>query len=341
MSSLKSILVTGGAGYVGSVLVKKLVEQNFDVTVIDSLIFGKDGISDLLDKKQINLLAFDLRETNKIEKSLKNIDCVIHLAAIVGEPLCKKIPDAAEQINEFVTKTLALLCKKNNVKRFIFASTCSNYGTSSEIVDENSPTQPLSLYSKTKVNSEKFILNLKNDSFEPCIFRFATAYGLSPRMRFDLLVQEFIRDAIVDNKISIFGADFWRPFIHVEDMASACISAINANSDVISGEIFNVGNEKENYTKIKLANIVQNFLPSTKIEIVESKNDLRSYQVSFEKIKNTLNFLPKYSIEKTVAEIVEKIHQNKINPKDSEFSNISRLTENVKTFENYDFDESL
>ena len=341
MSSLKSILVTGGAGYVGSVLVKKLVEQNFDVTVIDSLIYGKDGISELLDRNQINLLAFDLRETDKIEKSLKNIDCVIHLAAIVGEPLCKKIPTAAEQINEFVTKTLALLCKKNNVKRFIFASTCSNYGTSSEIVDENSPTQPLSLYSKTKVNSEKFILNLKNDSFEPCVFRFATAYGLSPRMRFDLLVQEFIRDAVVDNKISIFGADFWRPFIHVEDMASACVSAINANSDVISGEIFNVGNEKENYTKIKLANIVQKFLPSTKIEIIESKNDLRSYQVSFEKIKNNLNFLPKHSIQNTVAEIVEKIHQNKINPKDSEFSNISRLTENVKTFENYHFDESL
>jgi len=341
MNNLKSILVTGGAGYVGSVVVKKLVEEGFNVTVIDSLIFGKDGISDLLDKNQIKLFNLDLRETQKIENILKNIDCVIHLAAIVGEPLCKKIPNAAEQINEFVTKNLALLCKKNNVKRFIFASTCSNYGTSSEVVDETSPTQPLSLYSKTKVNSEKFILNLKSESFEPCIFRFATAYGLSPRMRFDLLVQEFIRDAIVDNKISIFGADFWRPFIHVEDMATACICAINADSNLVSGEIYNVGNEKENYTKISLANIIEKFLPSIKIEIVESKNDLRSYKVSFEKIKNNLNFSPKYSIENTVEKIIEKIHLNKLNPKDSEFSNISRLTENVKPFENYHFDESL
>ena len=341
MVNHKSVLVTGGAGYVGSVLVKKLVDEEFSVTVIDSLIFGKDGISELIDKNQIKFFNFDLRETTKIDNILENIDCVIHLAAIVGEPLCKKIPDAALQINEFVTKNLALLCKKNHVNRFIFASTCSNYGKSSEIVNENSPTQPLSLYSKTKLNSEKFILDLKSESFEPCIFRFATAYGLSPRMRFDLLVQEFIRDAVLDNKIKIFGADFWRPFIHVEDMASACISAINGDHDIISGQIYNVGNENENYTKISLAKIIQKFLPSTEIEIVESKNDLRSYKVSFEKIRNNLNFSPKHSIETTVKKILEKIHLNELNPQDSEFSNISKLTENVKPFENYNFDESL
>ena len=225
MRSLNSILITGGAGYVGSVLVRKLVSLGYDVKVIDSLVFGNDGISSLINEKKIEFFNLDIRETEKISSIIQNIDCVIHLAAIVGEPLCKKIPDAAKQINEFATKNLVNICKNKKVKRFIFASTCSNYGSSQNVVNELSPVMPLSLYSECKVNSEKFILDQNNDIFETCVLRFATAHGLSPRMRFDLLVQEFMRDAIVDKKISIFGADFWRPLVHVEDMADACISA--------------------------------------------------------------------------------------------------------------------
>ena len=341
MRSLNSILITGGAGYVGSVLVRKLVSLGYDVKVIDSLVFGNDGISSLINEKKIEFFNLDIRETEKISSIIQNIDCVIHLAAIVGEPLCKKIPDAAKQINEFATKNLVNICKNKKVKRFIFASTCSNYGSSQNVVNESSPVMPLSLYSECKVNSEKFILDQNNDIFETCVLRFATAHGLSPRMRFDLLVQEFMRDAIVDKKISIFGADFWRPLVHVEDMADACISAIDASSQLISGQIYNVGNDKENYTKIKLAEIIKEFITDVEIEIIKSKKDPRNYKVSFEKIENSLNFEPKYTVRDSVIEILNDIQSGKIDPRDSEFSNMSKLTEKINALHNYSFDENL
>ena len=341
MRSLNSILITGGAGYVGSVLVRKLVNLGYDVKVIDSLVFGNDGISSLINDKKIEFFNLDIRETEKISSIIQNIDCVIHLAAIVGEPLCKKIPDAAKQINEFATKNLVNICKNKKVKRFIFASTCSNYGSSQNVVNESSPVMPLSLYSECKVNSEKFILDQNNDIFETCVLRFATAHGLSPRMRFDLLVQEFMRDAIVDKKISIFGADFWRPLVHVEDMADACISAIDASSQLISGQIYNVGNNKENYTKIKLAEIIKEFITDVEIEIIKSKKDPRNYKVSFEKIENSLNFEPKYTVRDSVIEILNDIQSGKIDLRDSEFSNMSKLTEKINALHNYNFDENL
>ena len=341
MSSLNSILITGGAGYVGSVLVKKLVNLNYDVRVIDSLVFGNDGISSLINDGKIQFFNLDIRETEKISSVIQDVDCVVHLAAIVGEPLCKKIPDAAKQINEFATKNLVNICKSKNVNRFIFASTCSNYGSSENIVDESSPVMPLSLYSECKVNSEKFILERNDENFNSCVLRFATAHGLSPRMRFDLLVQEFIRDAIVDKKISIFGADFWRPLVHVEDMAEACISAINAPLELISGQTYNVGHDNENYTKIELAEIIKEFITDVEIEIIESKKDPRNYKVSFEKIKNSLNFKPKFNVRDSVIEILKNIESGKIDPRDSEFSNMSKLTEKINALDSYDFDEKL
>ena len=332
MDKLKSILVTGGAGYIGSVLTHKLVELGYNVRIIDSLIYGKDGISDLISENSVELIEKDIRDEKILNEVVKEIDCVIHLAAIVGDPLCKKIPIAAKQINEDATKKLAIISKKHGVKRFIFASTCSNYGSASTIVDENSPIQSLSLYSTTKVNSENFILSTKNSSFEPSILRFATAHGLSPRMRFDLLLQEFLRDAILDKKIKIYGPNFWRPLAHVDDISNACITAIKSSKDVISGEIYNVGHTKENYTKKMLAETIQEFVPSTAIEITESKTDLRTYKVSFDKIKNNLKFISKKTIRDSISDILTEIEKGSLDPKASEFSNMSKLTERVKAF---------
>ena len=332
MNELKSILVTGGAGYIGSVLTHKLVELGYNVRIIDSLIYGKDGISDLISKNSVELIVKDIRDEKTLNEVVKEIDCVIHLAAIVGDPLCKKIPVAAKQINEDATKKLVTISKEHGVKRFIFASTCSNYGSASATVDENSQVQSLSLYSSTKVNSENFILNTKNSSFEPCILRFATAHGLSPRMRFDLLLQEFLRDAILDKKIRIYGPNFWRPLAHVDDISNACIAAIKSPSDIISGEIYNVGHTRENYTKIMLAEIIREFVPSTKIEIIESKKDLRTYKVSFDKIKNNLKFISKKTIRDSISGILTEIQKGSLDPKASEFSNMSKLTERVSAF---------
>ena len=341
MASFESVLITGGAGYVGSVLTNELVKKKISVKVIDSLVFGDSGISTLIDSKEIEFFNIDIRQTDEVSSILKNVDCVIHLAAIVGDPLCKKIPQAARQINEFATKNLVTLSKKHDVKRFIFASTCSNYGSSLGTVDESSKIQPLSLYSECKVNSEKFVLEQNEKTFETCILRFATAHGLSPRMRFDLLVQEFLRDAIIDKKISIFGADFWRPFVHVEDMTNACVSILNTSSKLVSGEIYNVGSTRENYTKKQLAEIIQEFIPDTKIEIIESNPDLRNYKVSFEKIKKTLNFETKKTVKDSVIEILKEIKAGNIDPRDSEFSNMSKLTEKIDPIHDYHFDENL
>jgi nucleoside-diphosphate-sugar epimerase len=332
MNKIKSILVTGGAGYIGSVLTHKLVELGYNVRIIDSLIYGRDGISDLISKNSVELIEKDIRDEKTLNEAVKDIDCIIHLAAIVGDPFCKKIPVAAKQINEDATKKLVNISKKQGVKRFIFASTCSNYGSASTIVDENSPIQPLSLYSKTKVNSENFILNTKNSSFEPCILRFATAHGLSPRMRFDLLLQEFLRDAILDKKIRIYGPNFWRPLSHVDDISNACITTIKSSKNLISGQVYNVGNTSENYTKKMLAEIIQEFVPSTEIEITGSKTDLRTYKVSFDKIKNNLKFISKKTIRNSIQDILSKIEKGNLDPRASEFSNMSKLTERVKAF---------
>jgi nucleoside-diphosphate-sugar epimerase len=332
MTELKTILVTGGAGYIGSVLTHKLVKLGYNVRIIDSLIYGKDGISDLISKNSIELINKDIRDEKILDRVVKNIDCVIHLAAIVGDPLCKKIPAAAKQINEYTTKKLVNVSKKQGVKRFIFASTCSNYGSATTTVDENSPTQSISLYSETKVNSENFILNAKDSNFESCILRFATAHGLSPRMRFDLLLHEFLRDAIVDKKIRIYGPNFWRPLVHVDDISNACITTIKSSKDIVSGEVYNVGNDSENYTKKMLAEIIQEFVPSTEIEITEPKTDLRTYKVSFDKIKNNLKFISKKTARNSISDILTEIQKGNLDPRASEFSNMSKLTKRVRTF---------
>ena len=331
MSRFSNILVTGGAGYIGSVLTRNLVLSKYNVKVLDSLVFGQDGISELVSNDSVNLFVGDIRNKEIIPDVLKEVDCVVHLAAIVGEPLCSKIPKAARQINEFATKHLIDSCKKSGVQRFIFASTCSNYGSSLGFVNEDTPLESLSLYSETKVKSESYILDSKEDNFEPCILRFATAYGISPRMRFDLLVQEFIRDALIDKKISIFGPNHWRPLVHVDDIVSACITAIE-NSSNISGEVYNVGDNEQNYTKMNLAELVQKYIPSSTIEVTESKQDLRNYKVSFDKIKNKLNFNVSKTVEDGILEILDQINNNTLDPKDSQFSNLSKAVERVEAF---------
>jgi len=332
MTDSETILITGGAGYIGSVLTKKLVKKGYNVKILDLLIYGKIGISHLLSNNSIELVAGDLRDSKLVDETLKGIDSVIHLAAIVGDPLCQRIPKAAKQINEIATKRLVKLCKKNGITRFIFASTCSNYGSSEDLVDESSPVNPLSLYSETKVNSESFILKSKTSDFEPCILRFSTAFGISPKMRFDLLLHEFMRDALIENKILIFGPQYWRPLVHVDDISRACILGLRKSSDLISGEIYNVGDNNQNYKKITLAKMVKNFIPSTEIKIRDLKKDTRNYRVSFDKIQNNLGFKITKNAYAGIIEILDKIIQRKIDPRQSEFSNISQMTEKVKAF---------
>lgn len=331
MQKFDSVLITGGAGYIGSVLTPKLINLGYKVRILDSLIYGDSGISKFVNEGSVELISEDIRKKEVLEKAVKGIDCIIHLAAIVGEPLCKKIPLAAKQINEEATSNLIQIAKKS-VKRFVYASTCSNYGSSENIVNEESPVSSLSLYSETKVNSESKILSIRNENMESCILRFATAFGISPRMRFDLLLQEFIRDAWVNKKISIFGPNYWRPLVHVSDIANACSLILESKNEQVSHQIYNVGDDTQNFTKLQLAEMIKKYLPETEIEIIESKIDPRNYKVSFEKIKTKLDYKISTTVDDEIKEIVKRIKINDLDPRQSEFSNMSKMTEKVKTF---------
>jgi len=331
LQKFDSVLITGGAGYIGSVLTPKLINLGYKVRILDSLIYGDSGISKFVNEGSVELISEDIRKKEVLEKAVKGIDCIIHLAAIVGEPLCKKIPLAAKQINEEATSNLIQIAKKS-VKRFVYASTCSNYGSSENIVNEESPVSSLSLYSETKVNSESKILSIRNENMESCILRFATAFGISPRMRFDLLLQEFIRDAWVNKKISIFGPNYWRPLVHVSDIANACSLILESKNEQVSHQIYNVGDDTQNFTKLQLAEMIKKYLPETEIEIIESKIDPRNYKVSFEKIKTKLDYKISTTVDDEIKEIVKRIKINDLDPRQSEFSNMSKMTEKVKTF---------
>jgi len=335
MKTGKSVLVTGGAGYIGSVLTRNLVIKGYDVKVLDSLVFGDSGIKDLVDDNLIELFLGDIRDANSIKNALSSIDYVIHLAAIVGEPLCKKIPTSAMQINEMATKKLVEMSKENGSSRFVFASTCSNYGSTSSLADESTPVQSLSLYSKTKVKSESYVLQSNDKSFSSCVLRFATAFGLSPRMRFDLLLQEFIRGAVINNKISVYGSEYWRPLVHVQDISNSCLLALEKPIDLIKGQIYNVGDNEQNYKKIDLARMIKEYLPNIDIEIVKSKQDPRNYKVSFDKIHVKLGFKIKRTVRDGIEEILDEIQKGKMNPSDSDFSNLSKSVESIQKISQY------
>jgi nucleoside-diphosphate-sugar epimerase len=204
--------------------------------------------------------------------------------------------------------TVAEACKYYQINRLVFASTCSVYGqTAGTVVTEESSAKPISLYAETKLESENGILSLADDNFSPCVLRFATIYGLSPRMRFDLVVNLFAAQAAEDGKILIYGGDQWRPFLHVSDAARAIVTCLESKLDVIRGQIFNAGSDDENYRIKDLAAIIGKVIPDVDIQYSKNQVDERTYMVSFKKIGDTLGFSTQMNVERGVAEIAEAI----------------------------------
>jgi len=327
MNSISSILVTGGAGYVGSALVNDLVKSGYKVRSLDAMFFNPNQ-EEFFKNDSIEFISGDIRDKQLVEKCLEGIECVIHLAAITG-PLCDKSPNATRQINEHATKQFVELCKKNGIKRFFFASTCSNYGSNLSVVTEETPVNSLSLYSETKVELEKFVKELNSPEFATCILRFSTVFGISPIMRFDLLVQELILNAIIYKKIKVFGPNFWRPLIDVRDVARACITCIVCPIEDVSGEIFNVGSNNQNFTKLELAKTVQEFFPDIEIEIQEFKKDPRNYRVSFDKIQEKLDFKTKHTIRDGISDMINAINNGEMYQK-SDFQTRAKLAEKIQ-----------
>ena len=303
---MKKVLVTGGAGYIGCVMVRQLLDKGYSVRVIDSLKWGGESLFDLITNNDFELQKGDIRNIEDVRKALINVNYVIHLAAIVGDPACSKFSDEAKETNWDGSVNLFEECEKSGIERFVFASTCSNYGKmkdSDSYVKEDSELNPVSLYAELKVKFEDYLLNKKNSSnICSTALRFSTVYGFSPRMRFDLTVNEFTRNMVLENFQEIWGEQFWRPYAHVDDLCRASILVLESEKSKVKSQVFGVGDTKENYQKGMIIREI-NKLVDGDIKYVAKDEDPRDYRVDFSKIKNELGF----SISKTVPDGIKEI----------------------------------
>ena len=310
------ILVTGGAGYLGSVLSRKLLDKGYQVRLIDALWYGKESIEDLIPNKNFELIQNDIRNLVVTVKALKDVDAVIHLASIVGMPASSIEPKSSEEINYLATKNIAELCQLHNISTYIFASTCSVYGSQPEtLITEKSPTDPLDFYAKQKYLSERATGWLNK---APTILRFGTLFGSSPRMRFDLVINRFVAQAIKERKVTVFGGSQYRPFLHVSDASDAIIFSLEKN---LTGT-YNV--VSENLTIKQAAERISK-VTGCKINVSNDNEDKRNYKVSAEKLKQ-IGFEPSKTIEDAVNEIKETIDNGQLsNYDDAKYSNYKLL----------------
>ncbi len=314
---MQSVCITGGGGYIGSRVTALLLAAGYQVRVFDLLLFGGSGIRSFISHPNFEYLKGDIRNAQEVSAAMQGVDAVIHLAAIVGEPACNQNPSLAREVNAYGSSVVLEQAIAAKVKRFVFASTCSNYGRmemKDGWVDETSRLDPISLYATTKVGFELELLRNKRDSFVPVILRFATAYGLSNRPRFDLTVNEFAAMLASGKQLEIYGEQFWRPYCHVDDIAVACQLAIEADTQLVNGEAFNVGTSSENYQKGTLVELVLRQLPEAKhlVRFVERDTDPRDYRVNCDKIKNRLGFTAKKTVSDGIREIIATINSGSI-----------------------------
>jgi len=303
------ILITGGAGYVGSTLAPLLLEKGHKVRVLDILTHGGHSMLGVWSHPNFEFLRDDVRDTSGVRKALEGVHAVVHLAAIVGDPACARHPELARSVNQDASFALLEECQKAHVERLVFASTCSNYGKMSDptqFVDETSELRPVSLYAETKVAFEKALLDPQRTG-RVCAtaLRSATVYGVAPRMRFDLTVNEFTMELLTKKHLCVFGEQFWRPYVHVRDFARAIQLVLTEPVEKVRGDVFNVGSTDQNFRKLDLVELIKPYAPDGKVEFVKKNEDPRDYRVSFEKIKTKLGF----GISRTVADGIREVAQ--------------------------------
>lgn len=306
-----NVLITGGAGYVGSALVPQLLAQGHRVRVLDCLMHSGSSLLGVWSHPQFEFQLGDVRDAGDVRKALADIDAVVHLAAIVGDPACARQPELARSINLEASLNLLSASQSAGVKRFVFASTCSNYGRmndADEYVDESSELRPISLYAETKVSVEKVVLDkTQTDGLCATSLRFATVFAVSPRMRFDLTVNEFTKEMMVNRKLVVFGEQFWRPYIHVGDVGRAICRVLESPIQAVKNEVFNVGSTSQNYQKKQIVELIQPYAPDALIEYVHKEEDPRDYRVSFEKIKRELGFETTSTVPDGVREVAHLV----------------------------------
>jgi nucleoside-diphosphate-sugar epimerase len=327
-NKIQSILVIGGAGYIGSALLPKLLDRGYQVRLLDLFLFGKDPIGRVIDHPNLEIVEGDFRQINKIVECVQGMDAVIHLGGIVGDPACALDEDLTIEVNLMATRFIAEVAKGHRTRRFIFASTCSVYGANDILLDENSSLNPVSLYASSKIASERVLLQMASDTFAPVILRFGTIYGLSGRTRFDLVVNLLAAKAMMEGKITLSGGDQWRPFVHVDDAALAVVKSLEAAAPLVEKQIFNVGSDEQNFTLQQVGELIKRLVPTSELVEMGCDSDRRNYRVSFKKIRDILGFQPEWTVEKGVQQVIDAIKTGKVKDyKSAKYSNVKFLTE--------------
>lgn len=306
---MKNILIVGGAGYVGTVLTSHLLKKGYTVKVLDNFTYENQfAVQPYLGDPNFTFFYGDLRNQKDLEEASKDVTDVVLLAGLVGDPITKKYPEASAEINdEGITDCIHYFNGKG-LDKFIFVSTCSNYGLikDDELADENFELNPLSLYAKAKVGAEKTLMSLKGKSdFTGVVLRFATAFGVSPRMRFDLSVSEFTKEIFQGEELLVYDEHTWRPYCHVRDFARLIELVLVADKEKVNFEVFNAGGEVNNFTKKMIVDEILKFVPDGKVKYGQNGSDPRNYKVSFKKVKERLGFEPSFTVSDGIKELVD------------------------------------
>lgn len=321
----KTVLVIGGAGYIGSMLVRELLRKSYHVRLLDILLYGDAPIADLCNHPRFELIKGDFRYLDVVVRAMQGIDTVIHLGAIVGDPACAIDEELTLQINLAATRMIAQVAKGYGVERFLFASTYSVYGANEEIVDERSALNPVSLYAHTKIASERILLSMVDANFSPVILRLSTVYGMSYRPRFDLVVNLLTARAVAEKHITIIEGNQWRSFVHVRDVADAFLLCLEAPLEKVEGQIFNVGSDDHNCRIRQLGDLVKKAVPDVTITYQDRVEDRRNCRVRFDKIQHELGFRPRRTLMDGILEIKHAIETGEVTDCRSRYYNNYRF----------------
>jgi nucleoside-diphosphate-sugar epimerase len=310
---MKKIMLVGGGGYVGTVLTDFLLAKGYEVYCYDNFIYGHGVvIIPYLLSEKYHFIHGDIRNKERLRSSVQDMDAVVILAGLVGDPITKAYPIESEEINEKGIQNVFETINGCGVERCIFVSTCSNYGLMpvGEVAHENSPLNPLSSYARAKVDAERKLLGSDGKTdYCATILRFATAFGLSPRMRFDLTVSQFTRDLFMGEELIVFDAETWRPYCHILDFSRLIELVLNAPEQDIRFEVFNAGGSENNFTKRGIVELIQSKIDDTRVTYQERGSDRRDYKVNFSKLEEKLNFKPLYTVEQGIDELLVALGQ--------------------------------
>jgi len=311
--SNRCVLIIGAGGYIGPVVTAHLLGQGYQVRALDLFLFPTQSVLEPFSgNPDFELVTGDHCDVEVVADALNDATDVIILSGLIGDPITKKYPDVSRKINDEGMRALIGLCNGRGLNRVIFVSTCSNYGLikDGELADEDFELNPLSLYAKAKVAMEQELLGLKGIvDFCPTILRFATAFGLAPRMRFDLTVSQFTRDMHLGKDMLVYDSATWRPYCHVRDFGEVLQRILEAPEKDVAFEVFNAGGDVNNFTKQMIVDAILEALPNANVAYQEHGEDPRNYRVDFSKIRDRLEFEPKYTVHDGIAELIEALKQ--------------------------------